>query len=167
MKFAELSTPLFDIGGLLLIAVLLLGQIRTRRVSVRRLWLIPLVIIVLTVVVVASNPPRDLSGWAWFALALVVGLAVGFARVVFTDVRHVDPKTGVLLVQSTLVSILLWLAIWAARIIIRQVVGRTEPDASTVALVSGIMLTFAVGNVVSSSISTYRTYLSTKRSVAW
>jgi hypothetical protein len=167
MKIADLSNPLVDLAGLLLIGVLLLGQIRTRRVSVRRLWLIPLLIIILTGIVIAANPPSDVSGWGWLGLALVIGLIVGAARVAFTDVRHVDPKTGALLVQSTLIGIVLWLVIWAARIIIRQVVGRSEPDASTAALVTAILLTFAVGNIVANAFSTYRAYLSTTRSVAW
>ncbi|MBV9582545.1 MAG: DUF1453 family protein [Chloroflexi bacterium] len=167
MKIADLSNPLIDAGGLLFIGILLLGQLRARRVSVRRLWLIPVLLVVLTGFVIVENPPQDLSGWGWLALAFVVGLIVGAVRVAFVDVRRVDPKRGVLLVQSTLIGIVLWLAIWAARIIIRQVVGRTEPDASTAALVTAILLTFAVGNILAHAYSTYRTYLSTQRSVAW
>jgi hypothetical protein len=167
MKIADPSNPLIDLAGLLFIGVLFLGQLRTRRVAVRRLWLIPLLIVILTGVVVASNPPRELSGWGWFGLALIIGLAVGFTRGAFTDVTRVDPSTGVMQMRSTQIGIALWLAVWAARIIIRQVVGRTEPDASTVSLVTGILLMFAVGSVVSNAVSAYRTYLSTRRSVAW
>ena len=167
MKIADLSNPLIDIAGLMLIGILLLGQVRARRVNVRRLWLVPLLIIILTGLVIAENPPRDLSGWGWLALALVIGLVVGAVRVAFTDVRRVDPKTRVLLVQSTFIGLLLWLVIWAARIIIRQVVGHTEPDASTAALLTAILLMFAAGNIVATAFSTYRAYLSTTRSVAW
>jgi hypothetical protein len=92
---------------------------------------------------------------------------VGAARVAFTDVRRVDPKTGVLLVQSTRIGILLWLVIWAVRIIVRQVVGHTEPDSSTAALLTAILLMFAVGNIVAQAVSTYRAYQSTTRNVAW
>jgi Protein of unknown function (DUF1453) len=167
VKIADLSNPLVDLAGLLFIGVLLLGQIRTRRVAVRRLWLIPLIVIILTGVVVALKPPADLSGWGWFGLALVIGLAVGFTRGAFTDVQHVDPRGGVMLMRSTDMGILLWLAVWAVRIVIRQMVGQSEPDASTASLVTQILLIFAVGTVVSNAVFTYRAYVSAKRSVAW
>ena len=167
MKVADLSNPLVDVFGLLLIGGLMVLQMRKRRVCVRRLWLIPALVIVLTCVTLLGHPPTDLVSWGWLGAALVVGLAVGLTRVALVDVHQVDPDTGQLQVQITQLGVLLWLAVFAARVVIRQVFGRSDPDASIVGLVTAIMLMFSVGNVVANAAATYRAYERAKRSLAW
>jgi hypothetical protein len=167
VRVADVANPLVDVVGLLLVGVLLVLQMRKRRVSIRRLWLIPVVVVVLTCATIVTKPPADLVSWGWLGLALVAGLVIGVTRVALVDVRSVDPAAGVLQVQSTQLGVLLWLGVFAARAIIRQVVGRSDPQASIVEVVVASMLMFSVGNVVANAAATYRAYDRARRSLAW
>jgi hypothetical protein len=167
VRVADLANPLVDVVGLLLVGVLLVLQMRQRRVSVRRLWLIPLLVVVLTGVTVGRNPPPDLLAWAWLGAALIAGLAIGVARAALVDVRHVDPEAGVLQVQNTQLGLALWLGVFAARTLIRQVVARSSPESATVELVTASLLTLSVGNLVANAAATYRAYERARRSLAW
>jgi hypothetical protein len=161
MKVADLTNPLIDIGGLLLIGALLAFQLRKRRVSIKRLWLVPAVIVALSVAQLARTAPEDWSVWGLLLLTFLLGLAIGFARAQFVDVHHVDPERGILLVQSSLLGVLVWFAVFVARIVLRQVVSRSGPDPSTVELLTGGLLLLAAGTVVANAIWTYRLYART------
>jgi hypothetical protein len=167
VRVADVANPLVDVFGVVLVGTLLVLQMRTRRVSVRRLWLIPALVVVLTVLTLGRNPPSDLLGWAWLGAALVAGLVIGLARVALVDVRHVDPDVGVLQVQNTQLGVALWLVVFLARAVIRQVVARSSPESATVDLVAASLLMLSVGNVVANAAATYRAYERAKRSLAW
>jgi hypothetical protein len=136
-------------------------------VSVRRLWLVPVILVLLTAVTLVRSTPSDLGAWGWLGLGLLLGLVVGLVRGTQFDVRAVDAEAGKLLVQNTQLGVLLWLVVFALRVVLRQVVGRSDPDPSTAGLVTSAMLAFGVGMVVTNALSTYRAYQSVKRSVAW
>jgi hypothetical protein len=167
VKILDLSNRLVDVGGLLLVGVLLLLQMRQRRVSVRMLWLVPAILILLTAFTLVRSTPSDLGAWGWIVLGLVLGLVVGLVRGTQFDVQRVDAQTGKMLVQNTQLGVLIWLVVFAARVAVRQVVGRSDPDPSTAGLVTSALLAFGVGMVVANALSTYRAYQSAKRSVAW
>jgi hypothetical protein len=161
VKVADLTNPLIDIGGLLLIGALLALQLRRRQVSIKRLWVVPVVITGLSVFHLARNAPEGWSVWGLLLLSFLVGLAIGFARAQFVDVHKVDPERGVLLVQSSLLGVLVWFAVFVARVVLRQVVSRSGPDASTINLLTGCLLVLAAGTVLANAIWTYRLYART------
>jgi hypothetical protein len=167
LRVADVANPVVDVFGLLLVGLLLVLQMRTRRVSVRRLWLIPVLVVVLSLLTLVRNAPPDLLAWAWLGAALIAGLVIGLARAALVDVRHVDPEAGVLQVQNTQLGVVLWLGVFAARAVIRQVVARSSPESATVDLVSASLLMLSLGNVVANAAATYRAYERAKRSLAW
>ncbi|MBV9170699.1 MAG: DUF1453 family protein [Chloroflexi bacterium] len=167
MRIADLSNPLIDAAGLLLVGVLLLMQMRQRRVSVRRLWLVPLVLVLLTAVTLVRSTPGDLGAWGWIGVGLLLGLLVGFVRGTQFDVHRVDTDAAKLLVQNTQLGVMLWLVVFAGRVVVRQVVGRSNPDPSIAGLATSALLAFGVGMVVANALATYRAYQSRKRSLAW
>ncbi|MBV9357978.1 MAG: DUF1453 family protein [Chloroflexi bacterium] len=161
MKVLDLTNPLIDLGGLLLIGVLLALQLRRRKVSIKRLWVVPVVITGLSLFHLARNVPEEWSVWGLLAAAFIGGLVIGFVRAQLVDIQHVDPRRGVLLVQSSLLGVLVWFAVFVARVVLRQVVSRSGPDASTINLVTGCLLVLAAGSVLANAIWTYRLYART------
>ncbi len=159
MKVLDLSNPLLDLAGLLLIGVLLAQQLRRRQVSIKRLWVVPVLITGLSLFHLARNVPEGWSVWGLLLLSFVVGLVIGFARAQLVDIHHVDPQRGVLLVQSSLLGVLVWFAVFVARVVLRQVFSRTDP--STINLVTGCLLVLAAGTVVANAVWTYRLYART------
>jgi membrane protein CcdC involved in cytochrome C biogenesis len=166
MSIADLTNPLVAAAGVLLVAGLLLLQIRSRRLSIRGLWLTPAALVGLTAWNVIANPPRQSSGWLWLGVALCIGLVVGAVRGVLVDVHRVDTQTGTMLVQNTRLGVLVWLVAFVCRVIVRQVVGH-DPDTFAIDGVTAALLVAALGVVISRSIAMYFAYQSVKRSMAW
>jgi len=160
MRVVDLSSPLVDVLGLALTSGLLALQFRQRRVRVRSMWVIPVVVLVLSVLSVSHNPPAEVSGWAWLGLGFVVGLSIGIARAALTNVHDVDLSGGVMLVRSSAFGVLVWLAAFALRSVVRQLVASSGPDSSTAGLVSEALLMVALGTVLANASVLYRTYRS-------
>ncbi len=167
MSIADLTNPLVALAGVLLVASLLVLQIRRRRLSIRGLWLTPAVLVGLTAWTVIANPPPQSSGWLWLGLALCIGLVVGAVRGVLVDVHRIDTADGTMLVQNTRLGVLVWLVAFVCRIVVRQVMGRADPDTSALDGATAALLVAALGVVISRSISMYFAYQSVKRSMAW
>ncbi len=167
MWIADPSNPLIAVAGMLLVAGLLSLQFRRQRVSIRRLWVTPTVLVALTAWTLIQNPPPQASGWLWLGVALCVGLIMGAVRGVLLDVHRIDPTTGELLIQNTRLGVLVWLVAFIARIALRQVFGRSDLESSALAVVTTALLLAALGVVISRSISLYFSYQSVKRSMAW
>ncbi len=167
MWVADPSNPLVDLVGALLVAGLLVLQIRRRRVSIRRIWLTPVVLLAVTAWSLFSHPPAQTTGWLWLVLALLIGVVMGTVRGALVDVHHIDPATGALLVQNTNLGVVVWLVAFATRIAVRQVAGHSDLDGSTLGVVMTALVLAALGAVISRSISLYFSYQSVKRSMAW
>jgi len=167
MSLANLTNPLVAAAGVLLVAGLLVLQIRRRRLAIRGLWVTPAVLVGLTTWTLIANPPPQSSGWAWLGLGLCIGLVVGAARGLLIDVHRIDTETGTMVVQNTRLGVLVWLVAFACRIVVRQVIGRTDPDTSALGEATTVLLVAALGVVISRSISMYFAYQSVKRSLAW
>jgi hypothetical protein len=159
VKAFDLTDPLIAAGGLVLLGVLLVLQRRERRVSVWRVWLVPVLPAVLTGLSILRHRPASPWAWAWLGLGLVIGLSTGSVRSGLTRIRDVDRATGVLLVQPSLLAVLVWLVAFLARIVVRQVVGQRDPDPSTAGLVAAALLTATLGPVLARAVWVVRTYV--------
>ncbi|HEY1295805.1 MAG TPA: hypothetical protein VGJ60_22235 [Chloroflexota bacterium] len=165
MKIITLSEPLLVAAALLLVSGLLVLQLRTRRLNVRIMWLVLAVLAGLTALVLSLNPP-DGSSWLWLLLAGGLGGLVGTTRGQLTDIRDADPDAGALLVQSTRIGVLLWSAALVARVVLRQVVGRSNPDGATVSLTTASLLVFAVADLLANTIAIHRAVQHVRRITA-
>lgn len=92
----------YVIMAIVLSAVLFFRVRRTNQVrplKVERLWIVPAIYLVLTIVTFATTPP-DGAGWALCALAFLIGGALGWQRGRLMRI-DVDPEThAVTMVQS-------------------------------------------------------------------
>jgi ABC-type dipeptide/oligopeptide/nickel transport system permease subunit len=112
-----------------------------------RLWLSPAILVLLTIVLIASTAEQ--SSPAATAIAVIVGLVLGLPfgllRGRHTDVRKTeDPQ--VLLVAPSIVPLVIWLVAYGARFALRAFL----PEAGVTAqAASEGLLAFAVGSVIS------------------
>lgn len=104
---------------LVVIALVILRNARARRLKVERLWISPTILLILTAV--AFSQQTHFPGPAMIALdvaMLAAGAALGWWRGRFTRIS-VNPETHALTSQASPVGMLLILAIFAVRYLLR------------------------------------------------
>jgi len=165
MKIVTLSEPLLAAAAIVLVAGLLLAQTRSRRVTMRRLWIVAGGIVILSGVLLSLRPPQS-SDWPWLAAAGLAGLVVGATRAALTSIRGID-ASGAIDVQNSRLGVLVWCAALVGRVVLRQVVGRSDPDAAAVSLATASLLLFAVGNVLANTATLQRAARQARARLAW
>ncbi len=120
---------------------------RPRPFKPRRLWVVPLLYLVMVAALLAVHPPAW-RGWLLFGAGLAVGSALGWQRGKLTRIEH-DPVTGGLVMRQSRAGLVLIFAIVGVRMIARQaLLGSDAPNPQslgTVLLVTDTMLGFALG----------------------
>ena len=134
---------------LLFVGIVILRNARVRRIRMERLWIGPVVIMLLTGLTIAAQPPRSALALGIDALALIVGVTLGWWRGRASRFT-VDPETHEVTSKVSVTGMLLILAIFALRYLLRAFVGG-EADVlhvSAAELTDAIMV-LAVGVVCS------------------
>ena len=116
-----------------LLVIVLLGirmnrSMKGRPVKPSRLWIRPVILAALMAAMLAMNPLPNLLGLAMLALAVAVGVAVGYLLS-----RHqalsLDPATGVVTSKTSPFGVILFVCLFAARYIFRiMTMGGQAPD---------------------------------------
>ena len=137
----------YIIGGLLFV-VLMAWRLRRmsqlRPLKVEWLWVTPAILIALTVVSLIPQPPQGV-GWAWLAVGLVLGGALGWWRGKMMHIS-VDPETHALNTKASPAAMIFILAIIVIRVALRGVaMGEASTLHLSVAVITGAFMTFAVG----------------------
>jgi hypothetical protein len=133
---------------LVLAVVIVVRFMRPIRMRATRLWVSPLILVLLTIVLLAgsaeSTDPVTLT--LAVIVGVVLGLPFGLLRGRHTDVRKTeDPQ--VLLVAPSIVPLIIWLVAYGLRFALRAFL----PEAGVTAQASSDgLLVFAVASVISS-----------------
>jgi hypothetical protein len=131
------------ITAAIIVPILVFRLRRMRRASplrLERLWIVPALYAVLAAVVFWNAPPHGLQ-WYAPAVALVVGLAVGWWRGAFMRIT-VDPETHALNQQNSPAAMLILLAV----ILLRQALNAEAPRIGLdVSLMTDMLIAFALG----------------------
>jgi hypothetical protein len=129
------------------VAIILLRNSRTRRLRVERLWLTPLVFIIMTGLILAAQSP---PGWPVIAIetaAVAVGAFTGWWRGRLTRIS-VDPVTHELTTKTSALGMAVIFAIFAVRYLLRTMSGQAASWLHVSALhITDTLLVFAVGLV--------------------
>jgi hypothetical protein len=143
-KLLQALLPILIIGVVL--AFRLRSMSRRQPLNVARLWLAPLILIVIAVSTIVAHPPGTL-GLAACAAALAVGGTIGWHRGKLTRIER-DSATGALFQQASPGAMILLIAIIAIRFAARYYLqGQAVPgkfDQHTL-IVTDALLCFAVG----------------------
>lgn len=133
-----------------LIVVVVVLFVRGKRMTVKRplkhgtLWVVPAIFACFAALSLAEFPPHRIE-WAWLALALVLGGALGWQRGRLMKI-WIEPETGELVSQGSG-----WVVIFLVVLIVLRSVLRTglqyEAGAGAIspALVNNLFVAFAVG----------------------
>jgi len=141
------SGPGIFLIPLVAIAMIVLRNARERRLKVERLWISPLLFLVITAGVFASQPPPGPAILAVDLVILVLGALAGWWRGRLTRIT-VDPESHALTSKTSPLGMLLILGIFAVRYGLRSLGAQTAGmlHVSALAITDALML-LAVGIV--------------------
>lgn len=161
------AQPSFGLTAIIYVAVIALfvwRMARPQRVTVVRLWVMPAVLVLLTAFTIwagayaaAAAGEAPAPQWevaAVVAIGAVLGIPLGFLRGRHSEVRPTD-RAGVMYVHSSPVIIIVWLAAFAARAIVRALMPHAQSGA---AVWSDGLLAFAMAALITSYYAIYKKY---------
>jgi hypothetical protein len=142
--------------GLLLVAWVVRRSLTTRKLRMDRMLLLPGVLVLITVYMFASDPPREAWVWAALGAALALGGLFGWHRGKLTLITH-DPDTGELIAQPSIAAAVLILVVFAIRFGLRAwLAGTPGAGHNHVSVVAAnALLIFSVGVVAMQRIEMY------------
>lgn len=146
------------------IALLVWRMARPQRMSVLRLWLMPIVLLLLTAFSIWANvyasamagqaPPPDWGIAAVLGIGALLGIPLGFLRGRHSEVKPTD-RPGVMYVHSSPVIVIVWIAAFVARAALRAVLPHAQSEA---ALGGDGLLAFAMAALITSYYAIYKKY---------
>lgn len=130
------------------------GRSRPRLLRHEWLWITPLLVLTLTVMDVAVQPPRGLD-WLWLSAALGIGGALGWWRGKLVQIT-VHPDTRALIAQASPGAALLLVLLVAARYALRSLVlGEAQAWHLSMTLVTGMFLSLGLGVLTAQRLEMY------------
>lgn len=158
-SFSPNSPSWLQFLPLAIVAIILIFRfIRPQRISVTRMWIQPIILVMLTGwVVYATEAMNPAPGWE-VAVALIVGalagIPLGILRGIHTDVRPTD-RPGVMYLGSSWVTITIFIAAFGSRTVIRMLMPR---HGSLSSAIGDGLLTFAIAFIITSYVVIFRKY---------
>jgi hypothetical protein len=129
----------------LIIAMVVVRNLRPRRLRVELLWVWPSVILLLIAGYFFRFPPKGLADVVGLIVGFMIGAALGWWRGGFTRIE-VDPATGTAIAQASPLGVLIIVALFAVRTGVRYAVAQSGPMLpASVESVTGWLLALAVG----------------------
>nr|WP_166175986.1 CcdC protein domain-containing protein [Altererythrobacter segetis] len=146
------SSPPSNIYSIV-IPILVIGVVlffRVRRMKVQRplklgtLWVVPAIFLVVSGLTLAQFPPHGLD-WAWLALALLLGAALGWQRGRLMKI-WVDPESGGLMTQGSGWALVFLVVLLVLRMALREgLVMEADAGAIDIGLINSAFVVFAFG----------------------
>ena len=109
------NSQAFDSVFFLIVLIILLLQLRTRRVRLFGLVIMPLIMLFLTLSFVAVDMPTDPAGIALLAVGFMIGIGIGLVIGSLMEVK-VDEKDGSMVLKGSILAVLVWAVIIGLKI---------------------------------------------------
>jgi FtsH-binding integral membrane protein len=132
----------------LLLVFIIYQQVRTRSINPRQLVVLPVFLAILGIVNLDKHPPASASAGTLLAASVITALVFGAARGITTEVWWSPDREQ--LRKGTTVTLLLWIAAIALRIVI-AIIGHREgvpTNVSTGEIPLFLGITLAAQNLV-------------------
>jgi len=100
--------------GLLLIALVVRRSLRVRKLRPDRMLMLPGIVVLVALVLLVQDPPREPLTIAVLAGAVLLGAAIGWHRGKLTRISH-DPADGSFTAEPSKAAVVLILAVFALR----------------------------------------------------
>jgi hypothetical protein len=144
----------------IVVLVILLLQLRTRRVKLFGLVVMPFVMLLLTLSLVAVEMPSSLMGIALIGLGFIVGIGVGLAIGSMMEVK-VDEKDGAMVLKGSILAVLVWAVIIGLKIYGKGLIAGI--GIIDVNLLTTVFLVLTVGTMIGRRGMVYWRYLEMKK----
>lgn len=116
-------------SGLATLVVLALIVRRTLRTQTVRIWTlvaVPILLLIVACTVVAATPPTSVRGIVVIAIGALAGAGLGYTRGLHSKVT-LGPKPRTLVVQGNVALVVILIAAFALRFVVRTTVGSSGP----------------------------------------
>lgn len=133
-------------------------MVRPQRISVRRMWISPIILCALTAWVIYANniinpaPPLEIA--LGLLLGAIAGLPFGILRGMHTEVTATD-RPGVMNLGSSWITIAIFAAAFAIRSAVRSMMPHRGALTGTI---GDSLLAFAIVFIISSYVIIFRKY---------
>ncbi len=142
------------ISYVIMIAVLglvMLRNMRGRKLRVQALWVLPVVMIGVTGYVLVNEPTPSLPVIAGLAVSILVGAAVGWQRGRLTRIE-LDPVTRRFTSRASPAGLIFVVLLFVVRFGLRAYVAQTQHNPAVTVAATDALLLFAVGLVAAQRI---------------
>lgn len=150
----------FESVFFLVVVIILLLQLRTRRVKFFGLVIMPLLMLLITLPLVATGLSSGLLGILLIGLGLIIGVGIGLIVGSMMEVK-VDEKDGSMVLKGSILAVLLWAAIIGLRIFGKDLLGGI--GIIDMGLLTSMFLTMAVSSIIARRGFLYWRYLQMKK----
>jgi len=109
--------PAYAVTAVIVVALLAFRMRRLQKLRplrLERLWITPVLFLVLSAVILIGHPPQG-ADWAWLVLALLVGSGLGWVRGRLINIT-LDPATRGLNMRSSPLAVLFLIALYFVRV---------------------------------------------------
>lgn len=143
------------------VAIFLVRNLRTRRVTVARFWVVPVVLAVLTGVTFEGTLRQDTSTTTLIAIfaGVIAAIPFGFARGHASRVR-LGERPGTLYLDPSPLLVAIWLFAFVAKFVMRLYLPGTSINGSAA---TDAFIVFATTTVIVSRIMIFRKYEALRR----
>ena len=144
---------------LVIIVIILILQLRERKVKVRKLFVMPVFMVLATGAVIYTSASSSITAFALVAAGLAVGIGMGAAIGSLMKVNiHED---GSMLLKGSILAVAVWIALIGVKILGKDTLGGT--GYINLSVLSSIFLAMALGAMVTRRAYVYREYMRQKK----
>lgn len=154
------NSPGFESVFFLVVIIILLLQLRTRRVRLFGLVIMPLFMLLFTLPLVAIGLSPGLLGIIFIGLGFIIGAGIGLAVGSMMEVK-VNEKDGSMVLKGSMLAVLLWAAIIGLKIYGKDLLNGI--GIIDMGLVTSMFLMMAVGSMITRRGFLYWRYLQMKK----
>ncbi len=144
---------------LVIMVIILILQLRERKVKVRKLFVMPVFMVLATGAVIYTSASSSITAFALVAAGLAVGIGMGAAIGSLMKVNiHED---GSMLLKGSILAVAVWIALIGVKILGKDTLGGT--GYINLSVLSSIFLAMALGAMVTRRAYVYREYMRQKK----
>jgi hypothetical protein len=146
-----------EIVVLLIVVCLLLRQLQERRVKISRLWILPVLVLYLTLRSII--PDLFLTPWSpmIILLACLVGVLIGILRGNLVRVRF-DGHPGEMMVKGSPVGVAVWVVLIIMKYFVHSFFGSGANGYHSTNLVTAALLAMTAGTIIARRVVLYLKY---------
>ncbi len=145
---------------LVIVFLILLLQLRERRVRMWTLVVMPCIMLVFTIPLVNMDLNSGLPGMVLLAVGLVIGCGIGVLIGSMMQVK-IDEKDGTMILKGSLLAVALWGAIIVIKLYGKGLIGDT--GVIDINLLTSVFLMVTLGTMIGRRAFVYWRYLQLKK----